>query len=230
MLLEAWVSPNGDCHCPSTWQFPGQDSEFSEGCCPSPCFWCPAQSRLSVNSPSLNAWRNTGTHNLCGTFGKYGVLRLAVEWGIVFYSLSTGHTSGVPHTCLTPPIDDSILWSRILVTLYYITWTTVLNKHSMNEWMNRGRGWGMRYPSTSLPQSHSGKACCVLALMPQTFSMNCKLYDLRGLTPSSLMCPSSAKTLAGKGMSPRSPVHCACPTLTGTFIGKFKSKPQNLRS
>lgn len=80
-----------------------------------------------------------------------------------------------------------------------------------------------------VPKDHSYTAILseglpFVGLMSQTYSINYKLYNLRGLTLSGLKSWRSIGTLVKKGMALWSPSHCSCPTLTGTLAEKFNSK------
>lgn len=104
----------------------------------------------------------------------------------------------------------------------------VLSKYLMNEQMNE---WGEK----EVPKDHSctitlSEGLLFVRLMSQTYSINYKLYNLRGLTLSSLKSWRSIGTLVKKGMALWSPSHCSCPTLTGTLSGKFNSETRGLKA
>lgn len=70
----------------------------------------------------------------------------------------------------------------------------------MNEW---GKEEVPKHQSCTIMFNES---LLFVGLMFQTLNMNCTLYNLRGITPSSLKSQSSAGTSMGKGVAPQSHV------------------------
>lgn len=153
-----------------------------------------------------------GIQNHRGIFRKCGVLRRAVERSVVWYCLSTDHSWNSGYLSCSSDRRLWMLWSRILFTLFCITWMNDANEYLMNQRMNGGR---QKSSGTSLALSHSVKAWRLLDWLHQTFSMKCKPKAWSQVQQGHWWGRSS---------------HCAHPTPSGTFSGKFNSKTKNLQS
>lgn len=92
----------------------------------------------------------------------------------------------------------------------------------MNEW---GKEEVPKHQSCTIM---SNESLLFVGLMFQTLNMNCTLYNLRGITPSSLKSQRSAGTSMGKGVTPQSHVTEQTPLSLEYSLGNLTLRPEIL--